>query len=332
MKISTRGTFFGAIGFAFLFLASAAMAQTIKLKITYNGAGVAYNDITVKVGEIVIGTGRTDQNGDVSVSAKTNFPRNVDVYGYVKIPNGERKWDVKGVVKLDGNNFYHLQMDEVLKDMSDMIDPNTLAESWGLNHSTQGSKSSNSNSGGISYSNPSNDASGSAGSQGGGNGGNGGFKGTSKGSTKSNTNTNSGGGKGKSNIAEVDGDNGGNNNNNNNNNGGNNNNRPEPVKPNGYKCKPLSASEYNSAKARMDSEVFTSKKAAIAKEIVRGNCLDALQVKDLVSSLLMSMDQLDLAKYAYDYVANPNDYSVVEGALRMMMDRDELRRYIASRK
>ncbi|HHG84284.1 MAG TPA: hypothetical protein ENJ82_06000, partial [Bacteroidetes bacterium] len=125
--------------FLFLILSLSIKAETVKLKITYNGVGVANNEITIKLGDARLGTGKTDREGNVSIQTG-NLPTNhIDVYGHVRTPNGNKNWDVKGWVALDGDNFFHLKMEELLEEMSGMGMPaSLLAEAWGLTFSTQG--------------------------------------------------------------------------------------------------------------------------------------------------------------------------------------------------
>lgn len=254
--------------------ASFANATDIKLTITYNGAGVAGNDITVKVGDAVLGKGRTDKEGNVTVSAPASFPRNIDVYGYVATPNGEKKWDLKGWVVLDDNNYSHIKMEEVLAEMGGMGMPTSMiAEAWGLVFSTQGNAAPSS--GGDSQTNAGN----------------------------SPTEVPSGGTPPPPPPAT-------------------------PQLPAGYKCKPISGTEFSNKKAAVEKASFGSDKLKQAESIIQGSCLESVQVKELVSLITMGTDKLNLAKFGYDYVANPGGYSVVEEALTMELDKKELRKYI----
>jgi hypothetical protein len=275
MKMVTKITQLMAVLAAVLWMAQGTNAQTIKLKITYNGAGVANNKITVKSGDAVIGTGRTDQGGNVSISAHGSFPKLIDVYGDVSTPSEEKTWDVKQYCELDDNNFFHLKMEEVLALFSEMMDPEIIAEAWGLVFSTGGASN-----GGHTVNN---------GGNGGGNSGN------------------------DDRRQDVE--------------------APKPVEPPkptyppGYNCNPVSGSVVNAAKSKMEQESFSSGKLSVAKDAIRGNCMEASQIKTLVELLPMSAEKMELAKYGYEYVANPGGYSVVESALSNSFEREDLRKY-----
>lgn len=118
---------------AFLFVWSTSQAETVKLRITYNGAGVANSEITIKHGDAALGSGRTDGDGNVRISAGMLASKSIDVYGHKTCGGAEKNWDVKGWVVLDDDNFYHLKMEEVVKEMSGMGMPESmLVSAWGL--------------------------------------------------------------------------------------------------------------------------------------------------------------------------------------------------------
>lgn len=125
-----------------------ANAVTVKLKITYNGQGVAHNDITIKVGDMSLGKGRTDQGGNVSINCSTLPSRGIDVYGSVVTNNGSKTWDVKGWVALDDNYYGELRFEDVFNEMG--LPAGMFAEAWGLTFSTGGGSASGGDNGGGS--------------------------------------------------------------------------------------------------------------------------------------------------------------------------------------
>ena len=111
-------------------------AQTVKLKITYKDYPVQNSDITIKIGDASIGKGRTDNDGEVSISCSNLITKSIDVYGSKTTSNSTKTWDVKGYVNLDGSNFYHLKMEIFAKEMSEasggMLSESAIAAMWGL--------------------------------------------------------------------------------------------------------------------------------------------------------------------------------------------------------
>ena len=135
-----------------ILIGTAARATTVKLKITYKGQGVANCDITIKHGDAALGSGRTDNSGSVSISASGLISKSIDVYGKKSTSNGTKTWNVNGWVVLDGSNYYHLVMDDVVKEVAEGsgMSESFWASAWGLtltgsNTSSSSSSSSSSN-------------------------------------------------------------------------------------------------------------------------------------------------------------------------------------------
>lgn len=122
-------------------------AQTIAnagvdLRITYNNQAVCRYEITVKAGGVTIGKGLTNDNGDVSIS-NSSVVNEVDVFGYKKTANGEKKFDIQGYVKLDDKGFAHIKMEELVKQMAEDsgFPESMMAAAWGLTDLDCGVKS-----------------------------------------------------------------------------------------------------------------------------------------------------------------------------------------------
>lgn len=137
-----------------LFLAAAVHAETVKLKITYNDVPVNDCDITIKIGDVELGSGRTNSSGDVSINAKNLISKSIDVYGSKKTANSTKTWNAKGFTVLDNNNYCHLKMDVVVKQMADMsgMSEATLASMWGLAASGKNDASASSGNAGTNKS------------------------------------------------------------------------------------------------------------------------------------------------------------------------------------
>jgi Domain of unknown function (DUF4476) len=120
----------------FLCAGTWASAVQVRLKITYNGKGVANNNITIKVGDVTLGTGRTDEGGNVSINVSQLISPAIDVYGAVQTNNGSKTWDVKGWVSLNAEYYGELRFEDVFKEMD--IPAGMFAEAWGLTFSTSG--------------------------------------------------------------------------------------------------------------------------------------------------------------------------------------------------
>lgn len=106
----------------------------ISLTITYEGKALCDWDITVKHGDVVLAKGITDKSGYVKFDQTTIIAKDVDVYGYKKTANGEKKWDMKGYVKLDDNYYAHIKMETVVDEAvkGSGLPKSMLLDAWGL--------------------------------------------------------------------------------------------------------------------------------------------------------------------------------------------------------
>ncbi len=150
-----------------LFISLSISAQTVKLKITYKDFPVQNSDITIKIGDATIGTGRTNDDGEVSVNCSNLIVKNIDVYGSKKTSNSTKTWDVKGYVVLDNSNFFHLKMEVLAKEMSEasggFLSESAIAAGWGLSASGKNDSQTNSSSNNNSTSNTDNNTNSSIG-------------------------------------------------------------------------------------------------------------------------------------------------------------------------
>lgn len=64
-----------------LVVAITALAETVKLKITYNGNGIEGHTVSVMLGGGVLGSGVTDGNGEVSINVASLPTKSIDLKG-----------------------------------------------------------------------------------------------------------------------------------------------------------------------------------------------------------------------------------------------------------
>lgn len=131
----------------------------IKLKITYENKPLVGYTITGSINKIDIGgKGVTDSNGNVTLHTDPLPIPNIDVKGVINCGNTKREWEASGFVYVSpsNDNFYHLKLEEVAKQMSEFsgLGINMIMESFGLNcpgatggGNTSSSSQNNSNAG-----------------------------------------------------------------------------------------------------------------------------------------------------------------------------------------
>ena len=121
------------------------------------------------------------------------------------------------------------------------------------------------------------------------------------------------------NYRPNNGNNGNNTNTNPNNNGNGLNSGPQGV---------MNYREFEALKARVRQNTFDRKRVEIAKSATKQNILTANQVVEIVQLITSDNNRLDYAKYAFDYVADRENYPIVVEAMAFESSKKELQRYI----
>lgn len=94
---------------------------------------------------------------------------------------------------------------------------------------------------------------------------------------------------------------------------------------------PKNDSEFKSAKASVQKETFDDDKMMVAKQMTKNSCLTVDQVKEIVNLFDFSDDQLDYAKYAYDYTYDQGNYYKVNDCFDFSSDKEELNAFLNSK-
>ena len=88
-------------------------AQNIRIKVTENGSAMAYHNVKVFQNGAEIGSGQTDNSGNVNIQASNLYGKNIDVEGKYQSGGTKREWSVKGKLKLDNNNSIHIKLEDI---------------------------------------------------------------------------------------------------------------------------------------------------------------------------------------------------------------------------
>jgi len=92
-------------------------AQNVSITVTDEGTPMAYHTVTISQGDYVLGTGKTDARGFVSIYAKGLRGKSIDVAGKYQRGGTKREWSIKGKLKLDSRNSLHIQLEKIGEDM-----------------------------------------------------------------------------------------------------------------------------------------------------------------------------------------------------------------------
>ena len=98
-----------------------------------------------------------------------------------------------------------------------------------------------------------------------------------------------------------------------------------------YGCPyPMSASDFESAKASVKSKSFDDSKLTVAKEIIGSNCMLCSQIKELMLLITFEQTRLDLAKFAWNHNLDKGNYYKLNDAFTFDSSVDELNKYTQS--
>lgn len=104
------------------------------------------------------------------------------------------------------------------------------------------------------------------------------------------------------------------------------NNKAETKQNNYEDC--MSRKEFRNAKEQIANKKFDNKMLATAKLVISTNQPTAFQIKQIMELFKFENNRLELAKYAYEYCCNPNDYEEVNSAFQFKSNIKNLERHI----
>ncbi|MGV3460132.1 MAG: DUF4476 domain-containing protein [Flavobacterium sp.] len=91
----------------------------------------------------------------------------------------------------------------------------------------------------------------------------------------------------------------------------------------------MSPRDYEEAKATIKSIAFDDTKASTAMQIISANCLNTTQIIGLLDLFSFEDTKLELAKTAYGYCVDHNNYYKVVTAFKFDSSKEELNKYMA---
>ena len=94
---------------------------------------------------------------------------------------------------------------------------------------------------------------------------------------------------------------------------------------------PMNSTEFSDAKKSIQSKSFEDSKLSIAKQITKGKCLTAEQVRDVMKLFDFEETRLDFAKFAFDYTYDTDNYYKVSDAFDFEMSIEELDEYLSNK-
>lgn len=94
----------------------------------------------------------------------------------------------------------------------------------------------------------------------------------------------------------------------------------------------MSDSDFRTAKSSISSSSFEDSKSSTFKQVVSSKCVNTSQVKEMLQLFTFEETKLEMAKYAYTYVADPSNYYSVNDIFTFDASKTELSDYVMSHK
>lgn len=90
----------------------------------------------------------------------------------------------------------------------------------------------------------------------------------------------------------------------------------------------MSDAAFNQAKESLKREWFENTRLSTAKQVIDRNYFTSRQVKELVLLFTFENNRLDIAKYAYSKTVDKGNYFIMNDALSMTKNKEELNNFI----
>jgi Domain of unknown function (DUF4476) len=94
----------------------------------------------------------------------------------------------------------------------------------------------------------------------------------------------------------------------------------------------MSESEFRDAKSSISNGSFEDTKSSTFKQVVSNKCVNTKQIKEMLQLFTFEETKLEMAKYAYTYVADPSNYYTVNDIFTFDASKTELSDYVMSHK
>jgi hypothetical protein len=91
---------------------------------------------------------------------------------------------------------------------------------------------------------------------------------------------------------------------------------------------PVDNSEFADIKISLNKKTFEDSKLTLAKQIAKSKCFTSAQIRDIMGMYDFEDTRLEFAKYAYEYVYDPDNYYLVNDAFQFEMTIEELDEFI----
>ncbi len=93
----------------------------------------------------------------------------------------------------------------------------------------------------------------------------------------------------------------------------------------------MTSTSFQSALESIQSKSFEDTKITTIKQIVKANCISVAQLSEIIKLLTFEESKVTIAKFAYDYVSDTNNYFQINDLFTYSSSVDELNEYLESK-
>jgi hypothetical protein len=93
----------------------------------------------------------------------------------------------------------------------------------------------------------------------------------------------------------------------------------------------MTSTSFQSALESIKSKSFEDTKITTVKQIVKANCITVSQLSQIIKLLTFEESKVEIAKFAYDYVSDTNNYFQINDLFTFSGSVDELNEYLESK-
>lgn len=90
----------------------------------------------------------------------------------------------------------------------------------------------------------------------------------------------------------------------------------------------MSPQAFNAALRAIQNQAFDADQVRMAKQIIRTNAVSSQQIAEMMRLMSFESSRLELAKFGYNFVADPQNYFVVNDVFWFSSSIRELDRFI----
>jgi hypothetical protein len=95
----------------------------------------------------------------------------------------------------------------------------------------------------------------------------------------------------------------------------------------------ITAQEFADVRGRISREPFNNSKLSLAKSLIRiKKCFTSQQIREIVKLFSFGKDQMDLAKFAYEFTTDNSNYYIISDVFTFASDREEFMKFVESKR